>query len=217
MDVCIDSLKYAAARNDERAVRRILGLPSLTSLEQKKQNRLVTTQTFEQVCCNGQVNTAQCLLNEQPELHISGNLFYDVCIRGHLEMARWLHSLRPTVPISHQIFANTCKNGHINVAKWLILYILSKELTEQCVKEGIQHACANGHTDIVIWLLGVGAFLTINDMNMLIEQAYQSQHRAVADVIRCTYKDRFGTDAQCIDYVTWTNKTNTHSTHIKNN
>ena len=106
---------------------------------------------FCNACKNGNLELAQQLLRENPDISISAYnecAFRNACFRSHLEVARWLFQIKPTINISvcnDEAFRSACYFGQLKVAQWLAdevkpeRYEITEVTTDKNGKHKIQY------------------------------------------------------------------------------
>ena len=79
--------------------------------------------SFIFACHKGDLQTAQNLKQNHPNIIISFRLFLSACENGHLELAQWLLQMNPNIDVhvnNNWAFRKACNYGHFDVAQWLL-------------------------------------------------------------------------------------------------
>ena len=112
---------------------------------------------FCNACKNGNLELAQQLLRENPDISISAYnecAFRNACFRSHLEVARWLFQIKPTINISvcnDEAFRSACFNGHLEVAQWLLQVKPDIDISFNN-EDAFRSACYFGQLKVAQWL-----------------------------------------------------------------
>lgn len=126
----------------------------------------IDKQAFQLACERGDYNLATWLLQINPTIEITLDIFIMVCANGHLNIAKWLLKINTNITNTpneiDMAFVFACERGQLDVAKWLYksnLYTNSLELIQIAFRFGCQHL------HITQWLLEIQPTIDISYEN----------------------------------------------------
>ena len=142
---------------------------------------------FYLACCYGNLEQAQCLLTEYPNIDLNDlhNTFHWTCRNGHLKVSQWFLEIKPDIYERIDFgytFNWTCENGHLEISQWLLKIKPNINVfTNQNLKCVFHWTCQNGHLKVAQWLLQINPNIDISAFDEIaFRSACRNGHLKVA-------------------------------------